>query len=151
MDSQVRNQVVNLLVENKIAKLGLALVGAALIAVGFQSTTIGPVPGGVLVAAGVLTEVFLVFIVSTSIEEARQDIMKHRDEIDEMLREMRDLSKELENTESDLWNLKNDVENTQREIKDSQNEIETARDEAETAKKEIEDLKRDIIRAGRRF
>lgn len=151
MGVESRNIVVSFLIKHKPAKISLAAVGAVLVGFGFQGYSLLFVPPGGLVATGILTEVFLVYIFSVSTEEARRDILEARDEIDEMVREIRDIEREISNTRNEMHDISRNVSEAQRKVRESQQYAETAGKDAERAKREVEDMKRSFSEAARRF
>lgn len=96
MLDKVKRNVIPPLVEYKLLKALLALVGALLVAAGFQGFTLVFIPSGGLVAGGILIEVALVYVVSIGIEKAREDIIRQRDEINEMVSEVREISRDID-------------------------------------------------------
>lgn len=151
MLEHVRDRTLSALMEYKLLKSSLALVGALLVAAGFQGYSIPFIPSGILVAVGILTEVSLVYIVSIGIEKARQDIVKQRKEINRMLGDVREISREVDQAKGEVSDVQQEVEQAKKEISKSQREIEDASSTAQEAKTEIEDMKRSIERAARGF
>lgn len=151
MFAQFNGRTFSALMENKLLKAFLALVGALLVAAGFQGYSITFIPSGGLVGAGILTEVSLVYVISIGIERARQDIHEQRKEIDRMLNDVREVSREVTQAKDEVSNVRREVEQTKTEISNAQREIENASGTAQNAKQEIEDMKRSIERASRKF
>jgi len=151
MFERAQSRVLPVLIENKALKAMLALIGALMVAAGFQGYSLGFVPSGVLVGGGILIEVSLVYVVSIGIETARRDIMRQRKEIDEMVREVRDIGREVDQAKNEVRDVRGDVDRTQKQISDAQREIQEASRTAQNAKKEIEEMERSISRGLSRF
>jgi len=150
MLEKIQDHALPILIENKSLKAVLALIGAILVAAGFQGYSLAFVPPGVLVALGILTEVSLVYVVSIGIERARQDILKQRQEINCMLIDIREVSQNVDEAKNQVDDVRRDVERTKSEISDAQQEVQDASQTAQNAKREIETMKQSFSNAGRR-